>query len=105
MYKPLPYGLTLKQSSIEGYGVFTDIDIEENTKLGLTHIVVDDEIHRTPFGGFLNHSNTPNTIKEKVDNKYYLYTLRDIKVGEELTLKYTFYNVEEQGFDKPCDTE
>ena len=34
-------------------------------------------------------------IKEKVDDKYYLYSIRDIKKGEEITLKYTFYSVNE----------
>ena len=48
---------------------------------------------RTPLGGFLNHSDTPNCQKIEVDGRYYIQTLRDIKEGEELTLKYTLYNV------------
>ena len=105
MYRPLPHGLVLKPSTIEGYGVFAEIDFEQDTKLGLTHIVLNGKLFRTPFGGFINHSNNPNTIKEKEDDRYYLYTIRDIKAGEELTLKYTFYNPEATGTEKPCDTE
>ena len=93
MFKPLPDGLFIKKSSIEGQGLFTNKFIEENTKLGLTHIVVEGEIIRTPLGGFVNHSNTPNVIKEKEGDKYYLYTLRNIKAWEEITCKYTFYDI------------
>ncbi len=32
-------------------------------------------------------------IEVEVDGKYYLQTLKDIKKGEELTLKYTLYKV------------
>ena len=55
----------------------------------------DDEIvYRTPLGGFLNHSNDPNCIKYYEDEKYFIKTIREIKSGEELFLKYTFYSVE-----------
>ena len=93
MYKPLPDGLIIKKSSIEGQGLFTTKFIEKDVKLGLCHILVDDEIIRTPLGGFVNHSDTPNCIKEKEGDKYYLYTLRKIKAWEEITCKYTFYNI------------
>ena len=29
----------------------------------------------------------------ETDNKFYLHTITDVKNGEELTLKYTFYKV------------
>ena len=61
----------------------------------MTHIEVGNDLIRTPLGGFINHSNTPNVIKEKVEDRYYLYTIKDIKKGEELTLTYTFYSMEE----------
>jgi SET domain-containing protein len=56
---------------------------------------------RTPLGGFINHSNDANCVKvelrmtnEKFDyKKWNLITLCDIKEGEELTVRYTFYNV------------
>ena len=97
-YEPLPAGLTIQKSSIEGLGVFTNKFIEKDTDLGLSHIVVDDELIRTPLGGFINHSDKPNCIKVKetvsVDgDRYTLYTLRNIRAWEELTVKYTFYKV------------
>ena len=75
--------------------MFSKEDIDDNTKIGLGWLVVGAELIRTPLGGFINHSDNPNTIKEKVDDKYYLYSIRDIKKGEEITLKYTFYSVNE----------
>ena len=101
-YKPLSDGLIIKKSSIEGQGIFTTHFIEDNTKLGLSHIVVNGELIRTPLGGFVNHSDNPNCVKirgvlglKDVEqyNKYFLYTIRDVKAWEELTCKYTFYNI------------
>ena len=93
MYKPLPDGLIIKKSSIEGQGLFTTKFIEKDVKLGLCHVLVDDEIIRTPLGGFINHSDKPNCIKVKKDDRYYLKTIKDVIGGDELTVKYTFYNI------------
>ena len=106
MYKPLPESLTIKQSGINGLGLFADQDIKQATNLGMSHLKIKDTIFRTPLGGFINHSNTPNVVKaellmtnennpkQKFDyKKWNLVTLRDIKKGEELTVRYTFYNV------------
>ena len=101
-YKPLPDSLTIKESHIQGLGMFAIKDIANDVDLGLTHIEVDDEIIRTPLGGFINHSEKPNCVKirgvlgrEDVEdyNKYFLYTERPIKAWEELTVKYTFYKI------------
>ena len=47
---------------------------------------------RTPLGGFINHSDTPNCeIMGKV--KRYLFTKEDIEAGTELTVKYNMYSV------------
>ena len=93
MYQPLPREVQIKMSKIHGEGLFAKEDIDDNTKIGLGLLIVGPELIRTPLGGFINHSDEPNTIKIKKDNRYYLYTIRDIKKGEELTLKYTFYSV------------
>ena len=92
-YKPLPKNLTIKISEIEGFGIFAVDDIKKQTNLGLSHLVLDEEIIRTPLGGFINHSDNPNCQKVETDNKFYLHTITDVKNGEELTLKYTFYKV------------
>ena len=92
-YKPLPKNLTIKISEIEGFGIFAINDIKKQTNLGLSHLILDEEIIRTPLGGFINHSDNPNCQKVETDNKFYLHTITDIKNGEELTLKYTFYKL------------
>jgi len=101
MYKPLPEAVTIKQSGINGLGLFAEQIIKQATNLGITHIKIDDKIIRTPLGGFINHSNTPNCVKvelhsngnEPFRKKWNLVTTQDIKKGEEITLRYTFYNV------------
>ena len=59
MYKPLPESVTIKQSGINGLGLFAAQEIKQGTNLGITHIKVDDKIIRTPLGGFINHANEP----------------------------------------------
>ena len=101
MYKPLPESVTIKQSGISGLGLFADQAIKQATNLGMTHFKMEDRIFRTPLGGFINHSNTPNCEKielhanneEPFKKKWNLITRQNIKKGEEITLKYTFYNV------------
>ena len=38
MYRPLPKELTIKNSPIEGLGLFATKDIKANTFIGVTHI-------------------------------------------------------------------
>jgi SET domain-containing protein len=47
------------------------------------------------MGGFINHSETPNCEKIMHDEVgvMWLRATRDIKEGEELTIKYTLYNL------------
>jgi len=91
-YKALPDALHIGDSQVAGQGIFAREDIPVDTELGLSHILLE-EIFRTPLGGFINHSDDPNCVKYPVDNKYYIKTIRPIKAGEELFLKYTFYSV------------
>ena len=97
-YKPLPESVTIKSSDISGLGLFAAEGIGQGTNLGTTHIKVNDEVIRTPLGGFINHAEDNNCVKAELRNENYtkkwnLITLRNIKEGEELTLKYTFYKV------------
>jgi len=101
MYKPLPDSLTIKASKVNGLGLFAKEGIAQGTNLGMSHLKIGEKIIRTPLGGFVNHHNNENCVKvelhmsnEKFDyKKWNLVTLKDIKEGEELTLRYTFYNV------------
>ena len=106
MYKPLPESLTIAPSGINGLGLFAEQRIMQGTNLGMSHFKIGDRIFRTPLGGFINHSNTPNCVKAELRmtdedlhghqyhyKKWNLMTDHDIKKGKELTLRYTFYNV------------
>ena len=106
MYKPLPESLTIKQSGINGLGLFAKEGIAQGTNLGMSHLKIGDTIIRTPLGGFINHSNDDNCVKVELlmtsefnpkqkynYKKWNLITLKNIKEGEELTVRYTFYNI------------
>ena len=95
-YKPLPEFLELRESIIEGTGLFTTIIIERGTNLGVTHVYNTDfpnDRIRTPLGGWINHSETPNCELIKIGPYYYLITSVDLLPDEEITLKYTLYEV------------
>ena len=71
MYRPLPDGLTIKNSPIEGLGLFTNIDIKKNTFIGVTHIrdeQFENKYIRTPLGGFYNHSDVPSVVRMVTDS-------------------------------------
>ena len=106
MYNPLPHGLFIDESSINGQGLYTNVKLKRGSNLGISHIQVGKELFRTPLGGFINHSDSPNCTKSmaritnandlslKTDYKIWrLFTLDDVKEGEELTLTYTFYTI------------
>ena len=104
MYKPLPESLTIKQSGINGLGLFATEGIAQGKNLGMSHIKLNGNMVRTPLGGFINHSDDANVVKGELlmtnegeikfnYKKWNLITLRDIKKGEELTVRYTFYHV------------
>ena len=79
MYRPLPEQLTIKNSSIEGLGLFATQDIKANSFLGVTHIrdeQFENKYIRTPLGGFYNHSNNPTVMRMVSD------TLPTLKFGD-----------------------
>jgi len=106
MYRPLPDCLTIKESNIEGLGLFATEDIPAGTDLGTCHYGFNGETIRTPLGGFYNHSDNPNCERVPMSEIYpfgtenacitcyQLIALEDIKAGKEITVKYTLYNPE-----------
>ena len=107
MYRPLPKGLTIKNSPIEGLGLFATVDIKNNTYIGVTHIrdeQFENKYIRTPLGGFYNHSNNPTVIRmvsdvlpnlsfgDLVDPKTNTQKLKDGKNDRE----NMFYNLNEK---------
>jgi len=97
-YRPLPDSLTILKSKIEGLGLYSTNIIEGGRILGIAHVYneeFEDNYIRTPIGGFINYSNTPNCYTTAIDNQsknLSLVTLREIQIGEELTLKYHMYD-------------
>ena len=98
-YQPLPDSLLIGKSKIHGHGLIAKEDIPEGTDLGISHYRKSDDVIRTPLGGFINHSEEPNMKRTQIRIKPYwdkwnVSTIKDIKKGEELTLKYTMYRVD-----------
>ena len=96
-YRPLPKQVTIKQSDIEGLGLYSTESLTQAKYLGVSHVPnpkFENGYIRTPLGGFINHSDTPNCeVREDVDGNLMLFTLRPIPSNEELTLKYNLYKV------------
>jgi len=96
-YHPLPSGLTVADSGIAGQGVFTTRRLVTGTALGTSHYRIDGIYIRTPLGGFINHSETPNCERAQIRvkphyDKWNITVTEDIEEGEELTLKYKLYD-------------
>ena len=94
-YKPLPDEVCIKESPIDGHGIFAAQDIEENKDLGSTHIKVPMILTyiRTPLGGFINHSDEPNCFLDCTQDwddylVFNIITKRSIAKGEELLSDY-----------------
>ena len=94
-YKPLPDCLEVKDSPIEGLGLFAKKNIKKHFDCGMSHIKVPIicGFVRTSIGGFLNHSEKPNcALSLELDwddyRVYNVFTIKKIKAGEELTLDY-----------------
>lgn len=92
-YQALHSWLHIQNSPVAGQGLFAKEEIPIDMILGLSHLVVDEVIYRTPLGGFINHSDNPNCEKWREGDKYFVKTIKHIHKGEELFLKYTFYQV------------
>ena len=97
-YRPLPNIVTVSKSYIEGLGLFAEEDISINTQLGISHIKDDrfeNGYSRTPLGGFVNHSDTPNCEFYNEGDLIKLRAIRNINIGHELTAEYWLYDLEE----------
>ena len=104
-WRPLPDSITVKDSKIEGLGVFATQNIPANTDLGISHIYDErfpDNYIRLPLGAFINHHEMPN-CKAVVANKHEsignikhirIISNKNILMGEELTLNYIINKLE-----------
>ena len=104
-YRPLPKTLTIKESTIDGLGLFSTEPIQSGTVLGTSHVRdsrFENGFIRTPLGGFVNHSDEPNCkfvlVKDlfpiaKDGQLMQLITIKDISEGDELLSKYWLYEL------------
>ena len=106
-WRPLPESITIKESKIEGLGVFATQDIQEKTDLGISHVYDErfpDNYIRLPLGAFINHHEMPNCkaivseSHESIGNIKHIRILAEKKIflGEELTLIYIINNLDNQ---------
>lgn len=109
-WRPLPDFLTIKTSKIEGLGLFALKDIPKGTDLGITHIFdsrFQDKYIRLPLGAFINHHEIPNcnAVFAKNDSEIgeikhiRIITLKEIKEGEEITVKYIINKLENPNWE------
>lgn len=94
-YRPLPHDVTINASYIDGLGLFAMEDLEPSRRLGWTHVDFEGHLIRTPLGGFINHSDTPNAFILKNVNFRELIIIKPVKAGDEITVTYTEYKVDE----------
>ena len=96
MYRPLPDNVTIKNSKIDGLGMFATKDIKVGENFGITHIANEeypDGYIRTPLGGFYNHSEDPNCVNVKLPNgDLILISIKPLKAGDEITTTYLLYD-------------
>tara|TARA_B110001454_G_scaffold213277_1_gene231191 strand:+ start:341 stop:637 length:297 start_codon:yes stop_codon:yes gene_type:complete len=97
MYNPLPDYITIKESSINGLGLFATEDISANILIGKIHVPSEKEENgyfRTPLGGFGNHSDDPNCSKILMeDGSWWISANQDIMAGEEICWSYSLYEI------------
>jgi hypothetical protein len=109
-WRPLPNFLTIKESTIEGLGLFATEDIKEGCDLGMTHVYdsrFQDNYLRLPLGAFVNHHEIPNCkavfFEEDVEigkvKHIRIVALKDIAKGTEITVKYVINKLENPNWE------
>ena len=73
------------KSKIEGKGLIVKEPIREGELIGLAHI---NDQPTDIVGKYHNHSEEPSAANVKMGNKRYLYALRELNPGDEITTDY-----------------
>jgi len=78
--------LYVNQSQIDGggRGIYTNTDLKKGTFLFYT--IIDKNV--TPPGAMINHCNKPNCYHFKKNNKWLLYSIKNIPKNKELLIDY-----------------
>lgn len=93
LYSPQPEGVRLGHSSIHGNGIFATRNFPPGSVLGVSHIddysgQFQNDLIRTPLGGYINHSEFPNCHIIQRGKYHYIETIHDVQEGEEFTTRY-----------------
>ena len=109
-WRPLPDQITIKESKIEGLGIFATEDLPPNTDLGISHVYdqrFPDNYIRLPLGAFINHHEMPNCRAIVSESHETLGEIKHIRIitdksilsGEELTLNYIINKLENHNWE------
>ena len=109
-WRPLPDQITIKESKIEGLGIFATEDLPPNTDLGISHVYdqrFPDNYIRFPLGAFINHHEMPNCRAIVSESHETLGEIKHIRIitdksilsGEELTLNYIINKLENPNWE------
>ena len=109
-WRPLPDQITIKESKIEGLGIFATEDLPPNTDLGISHVYdqrFPDNYIRLPIGAFINHHEMPNCRAIVSESHETLGEIKHIRIitdksilsGEELTLNYIINKLENPNWE------
>tara|TARA_B100001769_G_scaffold175619_1_gene138522 strand:+ start:391 stop:783 length:393 start_codon:yes stop_codon:yes gene_type:complete len=105
-YKALPACMEVRNTEESGHGLYATVDIPAGSYLGISHVALSVEQEnivkrnyvRTPIGGLINHSETPNCVLLKHPQPErpgqlglvtHMWSIIPIKKGTELTCFYT----------------
>jgi len=109
-WRPLPEFLTIKESKIEGLGVFATRDLPKGFDLGISHIFdkrFPDGYIRLPLGGFINHHEIPNCKAIVSEEDQQMGKLSHIRIqalvpiakGEEITISYIINRLDDPNWE------
>jgi SET domain-containing protein len=109
-WRPLPDFLTIKESKIEGLGVFATRNLPKGFDLGISHIFDErfpDGYIRLPLGGFINHHEIPNCNAILSEQDQQMGELKHIRIqakkaisqGQEITIRYIINQLEDPNWE------
>jgi len=84
----------IRKSKISGKGVFAKDNINKNSVIGLGFKKIkntknpDEDYTRTNLGKYINHSKKPNVKLLKLNNKFFIISIKEIAKNNELFIDY-----------------
>ncbi|MDA9036510.1 SET domain-containing protein [Flavobacteriaceae bacterium] len=109
-WRPLPDFLIIKESKIEGLGLFTTRDLPKGFDMGISHIFdqrFPDGYIRLPLGGFINHHEIPNCSAVTAEEDKEMGKIKHIRIialqpilkDQEITIKYIINRLDDPNWE------